>query len=238
MTARGGRSTSMPARASSCRRFPSILTAETIGGICSMAPTKPAAAALDIGERDAGHVPLPHHVTRGVECRRRRAEHHLARIGLGQVGEEAQQSGHAAQPDQQHPGGVGIERARVADPLLPEDACGTGPRRRATSIPPACRRRPARRSACSAARDRLHRSAGLHRGQHLGRPSARSVKPAAKRWPPPPKWAARRPTSTSETDRSDTRTPSGVSFSTHDTSASAARRTRSIRPSVSSMVTS
>ena len=38
VTGRAARSTSMPSRASACRRRPPTLTAETIGGTCSMAP--------------------------------------------------------------------------------------------------------------------------------------------------------------------------------------------------------
>ena len=45
VTGRGWRSTSMPSRASSWRRLPSIFTAETIGGTCMMSPVRPTAAA-------------------------------------------------------------------------------------------------------------------------------------------------------------------------------------------------
>ena len=51
------------------------------------------------------------------------------------------------EPDEQHAGRVGIERARVADPPLPDTPCAACRRRRATSTPPACRRPPARRVA-------------------------------------------------------------------------------------------
>ena len=40
VTGRGLRSTSMPSRASSWRRFPSTFTADTIGGICRMSPVR------------------------------------------------------------------------------------------------------------------------------------------------------------------------------------------------------
>ena len=61
------------------------------------------------------------------------------------------------------------------------------------------------------------------------------VKPAANRWPPPPSCSAILHTSTVPSERRLTRhAPSEASFSTHATSASRVRRTRSISPSISS----
>ena len=45
VTRRGARSTSSPARASSCNRRPPTFTADTIGGTCSISPVSVAAAA-------------------------------------------------------------------------------------------------------------------------------------------------------------------------------------------------
>src|SRR4051794_20157275 len=45
VTGRASRSTSIPCRASSCRRLPPICTADTIGGTCRIAPVNVAAAA-------------------------------------------------------------------------------------------------------------------------------------------------------------------------------------------------
>ena len=70
--------------------------------------------------RDRGHVPLPGHLTRGVERRRRRPEHDVGLIGLGQCGQEAQQSGGPAEADQQDAGGVWVEGPGVATRRCPK----------------------------------------------------------------------------------------------------------------------
>ena len=115
--------------------------------------------------------------------------------------------------------------------LLPAHACAASRRRRARSNPRACPRRGARRSRHARAQR------GCDRRSRRSRPS--DVNPAANRCPPPPCATAIRCTSAAPTDRRLTLTvPSGSSLSTHATSASAVRRTMSMRPSTSSTVTS
>ena len=134
----GSRSTSMPSRASSCRRRPSTLTADTIGGTCRMSPVRAAAAARHLVERRPRSC-------RGWRSPRRSAsrvvvsvpEHDLADVGLGQHGQEAQQPGGSADAEQQHPGGIGVERAGVADLPVVQNARGPWPPRRGTSSPAA-----------------------------------------------------------------------------------------------------
>ena len=107
-----------------------------------MSPTSPAAAARTSASADPAPCrawPPPRRRRRG--CVVSDAEHDLADVGLGQVAQEAQQAGGPAHPEQQHAGGVGVEGAGVADLPGAEDAGGPGPRRRATSTRPACRRR-------------------------------------------------------------------------------------------------
>ena len=145
-TVRAGRSTSIPSRASSCRRRPPTFTAETIGGTCAIRPVSVEAAARTSSSVDAGHVEGRRHLARGVERRRRRAEHDLADVGLRERGGEAQQPRGPADADDQHTRGVGVERPGVADPPLGEQAPGACRRRRARSTPPACRRRRSRRA--------------------------------------------------------------------------------------------
>jgi hypothetical protein len=81
---------------------------------------------FDLGGRHGRHVVVGDDLTGGVEGRRLDAQHHLADVGLRQRGEEAQQPGHPADAEQQHAGGVGIERARVADLLVVQDPPGLG----------------------------------------------------------------------------------------------------------------
>ena len=82
VTGRGRRSTSIPARASSCSRRPPTFAAETMGGTCSMTPVSVAAAARTSSRVTAGHVPGPGDLARGVEGGRGRAEDDLALVGL------------------------------------------------------------------------------------------------------------------------------------------------------------
>ncbi len=124
VTGRASRSTSMPSRASSCRRRPPTCRAETIGGTWTIVPVRWSATAA----RTASSVTSPmswRAVTSpdGVEGRRLDAEHDLAGVGLGQVGQEAQQPGHASR------------RRRAARPVasgssVPECPMRRSPRRR------------------------------------------------------------------------------------------------------------
>ena len=90
------------------------------------------------------HRSLVEHCARRVERGGGDAEHDTAPVGLGRLLEESQQARRAAQPDQQHTGGVGVEGARVPDASLPVRRGATGRRRRDSSSPRACRRRPGR----------------------------------------------------------------------------------------------
>ena len=119
------RSTSSPARASSCRRRPPTFTADTIGGTCSMSPTNAGSArstsSLVIGiGRWSTTSPAASSVLG------RDAEHDAAAVGLARLGQVAQQPRGATEPDEQHAGGVGIEGARVTDPTLPVDLAQLG----------------------------------------------------------------------------------------------------------------
>ena len=109
-----------PARASSWRRRPPIFTADTIGGSCSMSPMKRGSArstssrvsAIGRWSRTSPAassvlVAMPN-TTRPV-------------VGLARLGQVAQQPGGPTEPDEQHAGGVGVERARVTDAALPVD---------------------------------------------------------------------------------------------------------------------
>ena len=66
------------------------------------------------------------HLAGGVERRRLDAEHDLAHVGLAAARQEAQQP--VARPDaeQQHPGGIGVEGAGVADLARAEQAPALG----------------------------------------------------------------------------------------------------------------
>ena len=58
----------------------------------------------------------------GVERVGLHAEHDLADVALAAVADEAQQPGHRADADDEHPGGAGVERPGVADAALAEAA--------------------------------------------------------------------------------------------------------------------
>ena len=189
---RGARSTSSPARASSWRRRPPTFTADTIGGSCSMSPRK-RGSARSTSSRVDRHRPLVEHLAGGVERAGGDAEHDRARgTPCPPPGQEAQQAGGAAEPDEQHAGGVGVERARVADPALPVDLAQLGDdvvRRAAGRLvdddEAVSHHRRTRR--LSSSRDGQRRRGCSRR--RVGMSSVDS-NPAAKRWPPPPLSAA------------------------------------------------
>ena len=87
VTGRGARSTSMPSRASSCRRLPSTLTADTIGGTCRMSPSE--MLGDDARGRRRRHAatcrtsPSPRPTASSVDVVG--AEHDLADVALARV---------------------------------------------------------------------------------------------------------------------------------------------------------
>ena len=133
--------------------------------------------ALDLvaGER---HGALVEDLARGVERAGGDAEHDPAPVGLALLREVAQQAGGAAEPDEQHAGGVGIEGAGVTRPGAGRRPCASDRRRRATCSPPACRRRRGRPAGCRAPAG--DQSAPRMRATTVGMSRVDS-KPAAKR---------------------------------------------------------
>ncbi len=172
-----------------------------------MSPTKRGQRALDVvaGER---HRTLVEDLAGGVERARRDAEHDATPVGLARLGEVAQQPGAATEADEQHTGGVGIERARVTDPSLPVDLAQLG-------------HDVVRRAARRLVDDDQAVAHRTLQGSEASRMFATTVgmsrvdsNPAAKRWPPPPLSAAMTRTSTSPSERRLTRTdPSASSLS-------------------------
>ena len=179
------RSTSSPAgrgRAAGARR---PFTAETIGGTCSISPVSagasrtcssvtPTCPSVPVTSPEASRVSVAV------------PEHDLAGVGLLQAGEEAQQAGDAAEPDQQDPGGVGVERAGVAHPALAEDRAGTGPPRRGRSTPPPCPPpRGPRWRRCGAGSPGPPRAPALRRRPRLGAAQCGDLLHALRRPRPP-----------------------------------------------------
>ena len=116
------RSTSTPARASSCRRRPSILIAETIGGICSLVADEAGGGRLDLLARELHRDPVEHRARR-VERVGRDAEHDRRRGSVFDVSCRNRSSRVARpRPTSSTPGRVGIERAGVPDASLAVDA--------------------------------------------------------------------------------------------------------------------
>ena len=75
---------------------------------------------------DAAHVPGAGDLAGRVERGGLGAEHDHAGVGLGREAEVAQQPGDLADAEEQHAGGVGVERAGVADLAGAEHAAGLG----------------------------------------------------------------------------------------------------------------
>ena len=91
VTGRGSRSTSIPSRANSCNRLPSTCNAETIGGICMIAPVRcwaAAARAMSTVTDDMSNVPVT--CATGVEGRRRRTQHDVGGVCLSERCQEPQ----------------------------------------------------------------------------------------------------------------------------------------------------
>ncbi len=122
-----GRSTSTPWRASSCRRRPPTLTAETIGGICSMVP----------GQRRRGRRARRRRVTRPCRrcrsprprrrgsrwrCRARRRSSYV----LGRAVRKRSSRVARPRPTRSTPVASGSRVPGVADPALAEDAPAAG----------------------------------------------------------------------------------------------------------------
>ena len=229
-----------PARAAGGRR-PARPTPSAAPARCR--PRTPTAAA-GRPQPDAAHVVRRRDLALVVERARLSAEHDLADVRL--AGRVPQQPRHPPEPDQQHARGARVERARVPDPLLAEDAPAAGDD---------VVRRPPRRLVDDDEARRSPLGAGAHRTSGLGaicavyaeinlgevvgqngrreitsgsgrgcRPGPRGwggvVEPRRRRWPPPPKRMAMADTSKSVTERSDTASQASPS-STQETSASA-----------------
>ena len=72
--------------------------------------------------RERTHVKRPDDLAGRIERVGTGAEHDLAGVGLAEIGEEPQQACGLTDTDQQHPGGIGIECAGVADLTFAEAA--------------------------------------------------------------------------------------------------------------------
>ena len=80
---------------------------------------------FDVVARD-GHRSLVEHLTGGVERAGGDAEHDPTFVGLPRLRQVAQEARGATEPHEQHAGGVGVERARVADLALAEGLAQLG----------------------------------------------------------------------------------------------------------------
>ena len=69
----------------------------------------------------AAHVPPTGDLAAGVQSRGGDAQDDFARVGLRQVRDEAKQSGHPTQSDQEDSSRVGVEGPAVANPAEPKD---------------------------------------------------------------------------------------------------------------------
>ena len=183
------------------------------------------------------HRAAVEHLTGGVERARGDAEHDLAPVLLVGLLQEPQQPGDAAEADEEHARGVGVEGARVADAALPVDACGA----RDDVV-----RRPARGLVDDDEPVELHwHLAAGARSERGGDPRDEGVDVEVGGEPrrePMAATAVRLRDAThvdvAERAEADPDVPSSSSLSTHVTSASAVRRKMSMRPSTSSSVTS
>ncbi len=92
------------------------------GGHLLDLPRQRGGGRLHVRWAHAVHVERRRHLARRIERRGRGPEDDVGRVRLGQHGQEAHQARGAAEPDQQDPGGIGVEGAGMADPALPEDA--------------------------------------------------------------------------------------------------------------------
>ena len=125
---------------------PSILIADTIGGICSMSPTNAPRRAARPARRSSGISARSSTAPDGVERVGRDAEHDAGPVRLPGVLEVAQQPGRAAEARR-------AARRSRRDRGCPRGrrgagrrACACARRRRATCAPPACRPPPVRRA--------------------------------------------------------------------------------------------
>ena len=145
VTGRGARSISMPSGPASCRRRPSTWSADTIGGTCSMSPSRCAATTARARRRaiDAAHVVDRGHDAVGVERVGLDAEHDLAGVALATLGDEAQQAGHHARRRRREPRWRPDRASRRGRCDARRGAGAACRRRRGSSLRPACRRPPA-----------------------------------------------------------------------------------------------
>ena len=142
----------MPSRASSCSRRPSTLSADTIGGTCSMSPVRWAATtAPGVVEGHRCHVVRRRDRAVGVERVGLHAEHDLAGVLLAAVADEAHQAGRPSRPRRRarrSRSGRACRRGRSGARPTGAAACR---RRRGSSPRRACRRSPGRGPSAGAA---------------------------------------------------------------------------------------
>ena len=241
-TRRGSRSTSTPARASWWSRRPPTFTADTIGGSCSRSPTKRGDRVFDVVARQR-HRLLLDDLARRVERARRDAEHDPPAVRLARLLEKSQQPRRAPEADEQHAGGVGIERARMTDAALRvglaqpgDDVVGRAARRLVDDDEAVFIDRP--RRCLTTTRSRAvprARRAGTRRGRR-GRARTRSPRRTGgrrRRGRRRSRSRRRHPANAGSRGRCRRALPSA----TQVTSASVVRRRMSMSPSTSSRVT-
>ena len=130
-TARGLRSTSSPARELVQPATADLQRRHHRRDLLEVADEAQRIAATTSASGHRHRPPLEHRARR-VERVGGDAERDGAPVGLGRLLQEPQQPGDATEPDEQHAGRVGVERARVADALLADTPCAASRRRRAT----------------------------------------------------------------------------------------------------------
>src|SRR5439155_248436 len=173
------------------------------------------------------HTGGPHHLALGVERLGLHPEQPAALIGLREVREEPEQARGPADPEDQEPGGHGVERSGMPD--LPGVE---GPPSRVDHV---VGRDAFRLVHQQEPFDRAHGSTGSPRSAASSRSTVPArpcfdVYPDASRWPPPPKIDATFDTSWPPRERRLTRNlPSRCCFITAATSVSRAVRTTSGR---------
>ena len=208
-----------PPRASSWSRRPPTFSADTIGGTCWRSPTNAARRRVDLGLASPASAAFEHRA-RGVERVGRDAEHDRRR-GTPSSVSCRKRSSRVTRPSPTSSTPVASGSSVPAWPTrfwpkilrsFATTSCDVKPGRLVDDHQPVVHQR--HRSSSAA------QSAARMRSTVSAIPTS-EVKPAAKRWPPPPCASAMWRTSTAPTERRLTFTvPSGSSLRTHATSAS------------------